>query len=70
MSDKLEEALWKELNEIVNDAINCPRLTPWEETFIKDMFQAFVNKGKEINLSDKQIAVIRRIGNQKVYMLS
>ncbi len=43
MSDKLEEALWKELNEIVNDAVSCPRLTPWEETFIKDMFQAFVS---------------------------
>jgi hypothetical protein len=53
------------LKEILKDADNCPRLTPWEINFCNCMWQK-INRSRNFNITDKQSDVIDAI-EKKVY---
>ena len=54
------------IKELVEDAKACPRLTQWEEEFLEDMRHKVDIWGEDIELSEKQEAILRRI-EAKVY---
>lgn len=68
MTTQLPIKIYKELHEIVKDSQSCSRLTDWEKTFMDQMFVAFETYEERISLSEKQQAVIHRIGRSKVYV--
>lgn len=60
---KPTEEEFDELESILNTAKDAPvnRLSEWERGFIEDTFNRYEKYGKNILLSEKQWAVLRKI---------
>ena len=54
------------IKELAEDAKGCSRLTQWEEEFLEDMRHKVDSYGEDIELSEKQEAILHRI-EAKVY---
>lgn len=54
-----------EIDEIIEDAQLCPRLTQWEATFVESVAAQWTAKR---SLSDKQREILNRIASDKVYI--
>jgi hypothetical protein len=56
----------KALNELLGDAVTCPRLSDWEEGFLANIRIQLARQGSALLLSDKQREALKRI-EAKVY---
>ncbi len=55
-----------ELQELLDDAVRCQRLSNWDEGFLADMRGRVGRHGREIKLSERQEQALSRI-RDKVY---
>lgn len=54
------------LTEVLQDAANSPRLTAWEEQFVRDLRRLLHTQGEHMKLTARQTEVIKRIEG-KIY---
>lgn len=54
------------LKELLNDAKTCPRLTPWEHSFLNATQERVEEWGPGVLVTDRQKLVLKQI-ERKVY---
>ena len=54
------------VQEVLKDADACPRLTPWERSFVGSIREGVTRLGILAQFSEKQMAVLRKI-EEKIY---
>lgn len=62
----LDGQAFAELQELLDDAASCSRLSNWEQEFLDSMRDRVERYGVNVLVSDKQWAVIERI-QAKIY---
>ncbi len=62
----MEDQDLQELNTLIHDAENCPRLNDFERQFLADLNDRLVLYDKKTRITDKQQEIIDRI-ERKVY---
>jgi hypothetical protein len=50
-----------DLAELLRDAESCTRFSEWEQRFVDELRGKFLMRGGQMTLSEKQIAVLRKI---------
>ncbi len=54
------------LQELLEDALPCPRLSAWDESFLSTMRARVVRYGPDVRLSERQQVALKQI-EAKVY---